>query len=68
MSLHLLNTDYVLLSNGEPKEDLCIIYSAQSVIDLFNTGFSLEQGEQFVKMTDLPIDLQTAYIAELHSR
>lgn len=68
MNLYLFKTDYVLLTNGEPLEDLCIIYSAQSVIDLFNTGFSLKQGEQFVKMTDLPLDLQTAYIAEICSR
>ena len=61
----LLNTNYVLLSDGEPKHDLSIIYSAQSVIDLFNTGFPMAGGDRFVRMIDLPIELQEQYIEEL---
>ncbi len=41
-------TDYVLLKNGVPVEGADIVYAAESVIELFNTGFKLEDGEAFV--------------------
>jgi hypothetical protein len=61
----LYETDYVLFKDNKPVESLDIIYASESVIDLFNDGFKLEQGEGFIKTTDLPIEWQEKYIAEL---
>ena len=61
----LYETDYVLFKDNKPVESLDIIYASESVIELFNDGFKLEQGEGFIKTTDLPIEWQEKYIAEL---
>ena len=60
----LYKTDYVLFKDNKPVGSLDIIYASESVIELFNDGFKLEQGEEFIKMTDLPIESQEKYIAE----
>ena len=59
----LYETDYVLFKDNKPVESLDIIYASESVIDLFNDGFKLEQGEGFIKTTDLPIEWQEKYTA-----
>ena len=61
----LYKTDYVLFKDNKPVESLDIIYASESVIELFNDGFKLEQGEGFIKTTDLPIEWQEKYIAEI---
>ena len=61
----LYKTDYVLFKDNKPVGSLDIIYASESVIELFNDGFKLEQGEEFIKMTDLPIEWQEKYIAEI---
>ena len=61
----LYETDYVLFKDNKPVESLHIIDASESVIELFNDGFQLEQGEGFIKTTDLPIEWQEKYIAEL---
>ena len=62
----LYETDYVLFKDNKPVEPLDIIYAEQSVKDLFEDGFKLEQGEQFIKMTELPVEWQEKYIAEIN--
>tara|TARA_A100000171_G_C2017427_1_gene89416 strand:- start:233 stop:454 length:222 start_codon:yes stop_codon:yes gene_type:complete len=62
----LYKTDYVLFKDNKPVEPLDIIYAEQSVKDLFEDGFELEQGEQLIKMTELPIEWQEKYIAEIN--
>ena len=62
----LSNEDYVLLKNGKPLESLDVIYHYTSVIEHFNDyEFNLENGEEFVCMTDLSPELQKEYIKEL---
>ena len=60
-TIKLNDTDYVLLKNGEPVEGLDVRYDQSSVIDLFDSGFVLEEGERFVSMTELPLELQERY-------
>ncbi len=62
----LYKTDYVLFKDNKPIEPLDIIYAEQSVKDLFEEGFKLEDGEQFISMTELPIEWQEKYIAEIN--
>jgi hypothetical protein len=63
----LSNEDYVLLKNGKPYS-LDVIYHYTSVIELFNDyEFNLENGEEFVCMTDLSIELQKEYLKELNN-
>ena len=62
----LYKTDYVLFKDNKPVEPLDIIYAEQSVKDLFEEGFELEEGEQFISMTELPIEWQEKYIAEIN--
>jgi hypothetical protein len=38
--------DYILTKNGIPIEK-DVIYAAESVIELINDGFKLEEGEKF---------------------
>jgi len=38
--------DYILTKNGKPVEE-DVIYAAESVIELINGGFKLEDGEKF---------------------
>jgi hypothetical protein len=61
----LYDTDYVLFRDNKPVEPLDIIYAEESVKELFEDGFQLEAGEQFIKMTELPIEWQKKYIAEI---
>tara|TARA_Y100000289_G_C3856108_1_gene116101 strand:+ start:220 stop:450 length:231 start_codon:yes stop_codon:yes gene_type:complete len=61
----LYDTDYVLFRGNKPVEPLDIIYAEESVKELFEDGFQLEAGEQFIKMTELPIEWQKKYIAEI---
>lgn len=69
MPVEIYETDYVLFDVVEKKsiEGFDTIYSAESVIDLFNEGFRLESNEKFVKMTDLPKDVLLNYAKELAS-
>lgn len=57
--------DYVLIKNGQPLESLDVIYYFSSIIEMFNMGFKLEEGEEFVCMTDLPSELKNQYIKTL---
>ena len=61
----LHKTDYVLFNDNKPVESLDVIYSSESIIDLFNDGFKLERGESFIKTTELPIEWREKYIAEI---
>jgi hypothetical protein len=56
-------TDYVLFNKamGKPVEGLDTIYAHESVVELLNNGFSLEEDEQFVRMTDLPENILMKY-------
>ena len=58
----LYKTDFVLLKDGQPLESLDIIYNESSVKELFEDGFELEEGEEFVRMTDLSKELKEQYI------
>lgn len=40
--------DYILVRKGIPVEQ-DVIYAAESVVDLFNGGFYLEDDEQFIE-------------------
>jgi hypothetical protein len=63
----LYSTDYVVIKNGEPTEPLDIIYSDESIIEMVNSGTTplCSDGEQFVSMTDLPLELQQKYLSKL---
>jgi len=63
----LQSTDHVLTRNGIPVESLDVIYASESVIELFNDGFQLEEGEAFTRMTDLPMHQQARYLEALNS-
>jgi len=63
ITLH--ETDFVLFKDGKPIEPLNIIYDKESMEELFEDGFELEEGEKFIKMTELPIEWQEKYIAEI---
>ena len=41
--------DYILVRNKIPVEPEDVIYSAESVVDLFNDGFYLGDDEQFIE-------------------
>ena len=62
--IELYDTDYVLFKNGKPLETLDIIYAKESIEELFEDGFELEEGEEFIKMTELPTEWKEKYIAE----
>ena len=64
----LYATDYVLLKNGQPREALDIIYNQSAVVTLFNEGFKLEDGEEFVSMTALPAELRELYVNNLENK
>ena len=61
--IELYATDFVLLKNGEPMEGLDIIYVQSSIDELYECGFKLQEGEQFVAMSDLPSEWKNKYIA-----
>ena len=58
----LHETDYVLLKEGKPLEELNVIYHYSSVVELFNDGFILNKGEEFVSMSDLSEEVKCKYI------
>lgn len=55
MEIELYDTDYVLFKDGKPVESLDIIYGKDY------DGFELEEGEEFIKMTELPVEWQEKY-------
>jgi hypothetical protein len=59
-------TDYVLTRNGKPSEWLDVIYASETVIELFNDGFQLEEGEAFTRMTDLSMTQQSQYLESIN--
>ena len=63
--IELYANDFVLLKDGEPMERVDIIYDQQTIDELFENGFKLHEGEEFVPMTDLPKALQALYIEYL---
>ena len=65
MEIELYDTDYVLFKDGKPLESLDIIYGIASMQELLDDGFKLEEGEEFIKMTELPVEWQEKYIAYL---
>ena len=66
--IKLYETDCVLFRDNKPVESLDIIYAKESVEELFEDGFELQQGERFIKMTELPIEWKEKYIAELKNK
>jgi hypothetical protein len=63
----LQSTDYVFTCDGIPTEGLDVIYASESVIELYNEGFKLEEGQAFTRMTDLPMHLQARYLEALNN-
>ena len=63
--IQLYNTDYVIIKGGVPISDFDIVYHYTSIIELFNDGFNLEEGEEIISMTELPQELQDKYIATI---
>tara|TARA_A100000171_G_scaffold25083_1_gene23419 strand:+ start:917 stop:1144 length:228 start_codon:yes stop_codon:yes gene_type:complete len=71
MKIELYDTDYVLFKDGKPVESLDIIYGISSMQELLEDpsfDFKLEEGEKFIKMTELPIEWQDKYISFLENR
>ena len=60
--VELYDTDFVLFKNGEPVEPLDVVYAIESVQELLDDGFELEDGEAFISMTALPLEWQNRYI------
>ena len=60
--VELYDTDFVLFKNGEPVESLDTIYAKESMQELLDDGFELEDGEEFISMTELPLEWQNKYI------
>ena len=60
--VELYDTDFVLFKNGEPVEPLDVVYAIESVQELLDDGFELEDGEAFISMTALPLEWQNKYI------
>lgn len=58
----IYETDYVLMKDGKPLEDFDMIYHHSTIVEMFNNGFKLGEGEYFLSMTDLPQDLKDKYI------
>lgn len=58
----IYETDYVLMKDGKPLEDFDMIYHHSTIVEMFNNGFKLGEGEYFLSMTDLPQDLKDNYI------
>lgn len=61
IEIELYDTDYVLFKDGKPVEPLDIIYGISSMQEVLDDGFKLEDGEQFIKMTELPVEWQEKY-------
>jgi len=60
--IKIYETDYVLMKSGKPVEDYDMIYHHTTIVEMFNNGFKLGEGEYFLSMTDLPQDLKDNYI------
>tara|TARA_Y100000361_G_C10871968_1_gene194642 strand:- start:56 stop:295 length:240 start_codon:yes stop_codon:yes gene_type:complete len=65
MEIELYDTDYVLFKDGKPRESLDIIYSDNTIQEQLDNGLVLEEGEEFIKMTELPVEVQERYIKRL---
>ena len=63
--IKLYDTDYVWF-DGQ-NIDMKDIYSKESVEELFEDGFELEQGEKFIKMTELRINIQNDFIHKIET-
>lgn len=66
--MQLYETDFVIIkADGEPLEELDIIYHYSQIIDDINGngGIRLGYGEQFMAMTSLPKALQERYLTYL---
>ena len=61
----LSNEDYVLIENGEPKEDLDIVYHYSSIVEMVNERQAYLGGE-YVCMTELSPELQLKYRLALY--
>ena len=62
--IKLYDTDYVFFDGK--KHDTKAIYAKESLQELFEDGFlPLQKGEKFIKMTDLPIDIQNEFIHKI---
>ncbi|MGA0119817.1 MAG: hypothetical protein ACO3HJ_00015 [Methylophilaceae bacterium] len=61
--VEIYETDYVLYNVVEQKpiEGFDTIYAMESIIELFNDGFFLQENEKFVKITELPQDIILKY-------
>jgi phage gp29-like protein len=63
--------DYVLMQNveknrmpnaqSETVEPTDMVYAAESIVELINDGFRLLEGEQFVRLDDLPDNIRKFY-------
>lgn len=62
MNIELYDTDYVLFKDGKPREPLDIIYGDNTIQEELDNGLVLEEGEEFIKMTELPVEWQEKYI------
>ena len=60
--IKIYETDYVLMKGGKPVEDYDMIYHHTTIVEMFNNGFKLGEGEYFLSMTDLPQELKDNYI------
>ena len=65
MNIELYDTDYVLFKDGKPREPLDIIYGDNTIQEELDNGLVLEEGEEFIKMTELPLEWQEKYIEKL---
>ena len=68
MHIELYDTDYVLFKDGQPLESLDIIYGQSAIQELYDDGFKLEKGEEFIKMTALPQEWKQKYINKIKER
>jgi len=61
--IKLYDTDYVLMKDGKPVEDMYppSIYHISQVEEMLGDRFTTEDNEEFVSMTALPMELQEQY-------
>ena len=58
----LYESDFVIVKDSKPIENYNIVYHYTAVIELFNTGFKLNEGEKFISMVELPSSIQEKYL------
>lgn len=63
--MKLSKEDYVILKDGVPISPLDVILHYTSIVEMFNDGQRLYEGEEIVCMTELPQKLQDEYIKEI---